>query len=359
METTDLLATEDIEAVAERRAIQHESTVVELNLDIALETCQRVGLTAMSAVKPEKVSFLWNPYIPLGKITLLDGDPGLGKSFITLAIATSVSRGVGLPGEQTCEPGRVLLMNAEDGLGDTIRPRLDRMEADCSRIFAIPDRLVLDPKGLADLENIFDLYLPRLVVIDPLFAYTGAKMDIHRANETREFMDKLSRLAAEYHCAIIGVRHLTKGGRDKSIYRGVGSIDISAACRSVLLAGADAQDRDKRALVQIKNNLAPFGEGIGYEIRDGVFAWTGKSDLTADRILASDQSVKNSSRFDDAVEFLRNVLRTGPMSSNDIMTRAREAGLSERTIWRAKQELGIVAHKIGLDHWVWELSESS
>src|SRR5262245_3103108 len=143
METTDLLAGEDIEAVAERRAIQHESTVAKLNLDISLETCQRVGLTAMSAVQPEKVSFLWNPYIPLGKITLLDGDPGLGKSYITLAIATSVSHGVGLPGEEPCEPGRVLLMNAEDGLGDTIRPRLDRMKADCDRILAISKRLIL------------------------------------------------------------------------------------------------------------------------------------------------------------------------------------------------------------------------
>src|SRR5688572_17195864 len=104
----------------------------------------------------------------------------------------------------------------------------------------------------------------------------GSKMDINRANETRELMDKVSRLAAEYHCAILGVRHLTKGDRDKSIYRGVGSIDILAACRSVLLGGADAEDRDKRALLQIKNNLAPLGDGIGYEIREGVFSGTGK-----------------------------------------------------------------------------------
>ena len=123
------------------------------------------------------------------------------------------------------------------------------------------------------------------------------------------------------------------GGRDKSIYRGLGSIDIVAACRSVLLAGADPQDRNKRALLQIKNNLAPFGDAIGYEIQEGgVFAWTGKSDLTADRILASDQNGKKALSVENAADFLRGVLSTGPMSSRDIMSRAKEAGFSERTI---------------------------
>jgi RecA-family ATPase len=355
METATLLEGEDLESIKERRAIQHEAQMAQAKRAAYLETCQRVGLTPMSKVVAEKVSFLWNPYIPLGKVTLLDGDPGLGKSYITLAVATAVSRGYGLPGETRRDPGRVLLMNAEDGLGDTIRPRLDQMMADCENILAISKRLILDPGGLDDLQKILEESLPRLVVIDPLFAYTGSKMDIHRANETRELMDKVSRLASAYQCAILGVRHLTKGGRDKSIYRGVGSIDILAACRSVLLAGADAEDRNKRALLQIKNNLAPLGEGIGYEIREGVFSWTGKSDLTADRILASEQSVKNSLRIEDAAEFLREELSTGPMSSKDIMSRALKAGLSERTVWRAKKEVGVQAHKIGGERWAWEL----
>ncbi len=359
METAASLEEEDLEFVEERCAIQREAQMAQVKRAAYLEMCQRVGLTPMSKVQPEKVSFLWNPYIPFGKVTLLDGDPGLGKSYITLAIASAVSRGCGLPGEVRCDPGRVLLMNAEDGLGDTIRPRLDRMAADCDNILAISKRLILDVSGLADLQKILDQSLPRLVVIDPLFAYTGAKMDIHRANETREFMEKLSRLAAEYHCAVLGVRHLTKGGRDKSIYRGVGSIDIVAACRSVLLAGADAEDRNKRALLQIKNNLTPPGDAIGYEIREEIFSWTGKSDLTADRILASDQSAKNSLRVDDAADFLREELSTGPMSSKDIMSRAQKAGLKKRTVWRAKERIGVEAHKIGGDRWAWQLSKDS
>jgi hypothetical protein len=310
----------------------------------------------MSSVQPESVSWLWYPYIPIGKVTLLDGDPGLGKSYITLAIATAVSHGYGLLDKTPCDPGSVLLMSVEDGPADTIRPRLDTMKADCTRIFAVSKPLCLNRDGLRDLETLLRKNKPLFVVIDPLFAYTGAEVDIHRANETREIMDQLSRLAATYRCAILAVRHLTKGGRDKSIYRGLGSIDIVAACRSVLLAGADPQDRNKRALLQIKNNLAPFGDAISYEIREGgVFRWTGRSDLTADQILASDQNGKKAFPVENAADFLRGELSTGPMSARDIMSRAKNAGFSERTIWRARASLGVEAHKIGRDRWVWEL----
>jgi hypothetical protein len=355
MEAAALIERENLEIFEERSAIQDEVQSAQFDDEDYLKTCRRVGLTPMSSVQPENVSWLWYPYIPAGKVTLLDGDPGLGKSYITSAIATAVSRGQGLPGKAQCAPGCVLLMNAEDGLADTIRPRLDAMGADCSRILAVSKRLILNNEGFADLERLLRENKPLLVVVDPLFAYTGAKVDIHRANETREFMDQLSRLAATNRSAILGVRHLTKGGRDKSIYRGLGSIDIVAACRSVLLAGADAQDRNRRAVLQTKNNLAPLGDAIGYEIREGVFGWTGKSDLTADRIFASDQEARSALPIDDAGDFLRSELMTGPMSSRDIFSRAKKAGFSDRTVWRAKKKLGVEAHKIGLDRWVWSL----
>ena len=123
MAATALIEKQDLDDGGERRAIQHEALRAQSKRDAYRKTCERVGLTPMSTVQPESVSFLWHPYIPLGKMTLLDGDPGLGKSFITLAIATAVSRGYGLPGDVRGDPGRVLLMNAEDGLADTIRPR--------------------------------------------------------------------------------------------------------------------------------------------------------------------------------------------------------------------------------------------
>ena len=345
-----------VEIFEERRAIPSERQAAEADFEDYKETCLRVGLTRMSSVQPESVCWLWYPYIPIGKVTLLDGDPGLGKSYITLAMATAVSRGYGLPDRTPCDPGAVLLMSVEDGLADTIRPRLDTMKADCTRIFAVSKPLSLNRDGLGDLETLLRKNKPLFVVIDPLFAYTGAEVDIHRANETREIMDQLSRLAATNRCAILAVRHLTKGGRDKSIYRGLGSIDIVAACRSVLLAGADPQDRNKRALLQIKNNLAPFGDAIGYEIREGgVFAWTGRSDLTADQILASDQNSQKAFPVENAADFLRGELSRGPKSARDIMSRAKNAGFSERTIWRARATLGVEAHKIGRDRWVWEL----
>src|SRR5262249_42289775 len=209
-----------------------------------------LGVTKMSTVKREEISWLWKGRIALGKVTLLEGDPGLGKSHIALALATHVSLGHGLPGEQKTDPLNVLIMSAEDGLGDTIGPRLDSMGADSEKILAISKPVVFDTAGCAAIDNLIGRRNPRLIVIDPLFSYTDAKVDIHRGNESRDVMTRISALAEKHKCAIVCIRHLTKGGRDKSIYRGVGSIDFTAAVRSVLLVGADATDRNRRAVVQ-------------------------------------------------------------------------------------------------------------
>src|SRR5262249_2826510 len=154
MEVSALLEKKDLEIFEERRAIQSEGHAAQADFHDYKETCLRVGLTPMSSVQPESISWLWYPYIPIGKVTLLDGDPGLGKSYITLAIATAVSRGRGLPDKDQCAPGCVLLMNAEDGAADTIRPRLDAMGADCSRIRAVLKRLILNKEGLEDFESL-------------------------------------------------------------------------------------------------------------------------------------------------------------------------------------------------------------
>jgi hypothetical protein len=314
-----------------------------------------VRLRCIADVKAEKVNWLWQPYIPKGKLTLEEGDPGIGKSWISLAIATAVTLGKGLPGQESVEPANVLLASAEDGLGDTIRPRLDAMGADISRIFAIEGALTLDETGLARLESYLERVRPSLLIIDPLVAYLGAGVDIHRANETRAVMAQLARLAEKYDSAILAVRHLTKGGMSKAIYRGLGSIDFTAACRSVLLAGCDPDNPQNRGVVHIKSNLAPAGDAIGYELRDGSFYWTEYSDLTAARILATD-SGDRISEFDEAVTFLKGELAEGPILAKGVYRDAEGVGISMRTLERAKTKLQAKSRKIG-DAWFWHLPE--
>ena len=205
-----------------------------------IHTLQEVGeeespIICMADVEPEDVSWLWYPYIPRGKLTLLEGDPGTGKSWVSLAIATAVSLGVSLPEADPFGPSDVLLLSAEDGLADTIRPRLDRMRADVSRVSAWNRPMVFDSEGMLALEVEIAALRPALVVIDPLIAYMGAKVDTYRANQTRAILAPLAEIAERHDISILAVRHLRKSESSKAIYRGQGSIDFIASARSVLL----------------------------------------------------------------------------------------------------------------------------
>ena len=304
------------------------------------------GLVNMSTVEVETVNWLWWPYIPLGKLTLLEGDPGVGKSWVSLAIATAISLGKGLLGMEMREPARVLIATAEDGLGDTIRPRLNDMKADVYQIDAIKDVLDFSNSGLTVLEGYIKQVKPALVVIDPLVAYIGARVDMHRANETRAILAKLADMAERNGCAILAIRHLTKGATLKPIYRGQGSIDFAAACRSMLMAGCDPENEQKRGIVHIKSNLAPKGKAIGFELRDGLFYWTGESDLTWQRILSAEDTDSKSAR-DEAADFIRAELKDGPVEAAQVWRDAREAGLSEITVKRAKAMLGVITQRHG------------
>jgi hypothetical protein len=279
---------------------------------------------------------------------------------LSLAISTAVSLGKGLPGEDNGNPMAVLLASAEDGLGDTIRPRLDTMKADVGRIFAIDGVFTLDDSGLGMLETAIAKYKPALLVIDPLVAYLGADVDIHRSNEVRAVMAKLANLAARYNVAILAIRHLTKGGMSKPIYRGLGSIDFTAACRSVLLAGSDPANPQSRGLVHIKSNLAPTGKAIGFELRGGGFYWTNDCDLTAAKILAAEES-EGKSAIDEAIDFLKDELAEGPVEASQVWRDARNMGLSSATLNRAKTSLGVITKrkgkkgKKGGGKFIWEL----
>jgi hypothetical protein len=228
------------------------------------------------------------------------------------------------------------------------------MGADVYRIFAIDGALTLDDKGFNLLEGYLEGRKPSLFIIDPLMAFLGAEVDIHRANETRAVMSRLARLAEKYEIAILAVRHLTKGSMSKAIYRGLGSIDITAACRSVLMAGSDPENPQNKALVHIKSNLAPTGPAIGFELREGGFYWTGESTLTAAQILAADSGAR-ASELDEAIEFLKEELAEGQVPAKDVYRDAEGQGVAKRTLERAKVNLKAESFRKG-DTWFWSLT---
>lgn len=318
-------------------------------------------IACMADVATETVRWLWYPYIALGKLTLLEGDPGLGKSWLTCALASAVTRGRGLPGAEPFEPGNVLMLSAEDGLEDTLRPRLDAVRADVSRVYALAEPLTFDTPGLLRLEAAILDYSPVLVIVDPLFAFTGGKVDIHRANECRAISAPLAAIAQRTGCALVAIRHLGKSrGGGHALNAGIGSIDFTAAARSVLLVGKDPDEPMKRAIVQIKNNLAPHGEAVGYTLDAEQFCWTGASDLTAGRILSGAEDEEERGSMAEAVDFLRVALSDGGRDAKAIEAEAKQAGVNPATLRRAKARLGVRSHKVGmpntrLQKWVWEL----
>jgi hypothetical protein len=274
----------------------------------------RISSICLADVEAEEVNWLWTPYIPIGKLSMIEGDPGLGKSWITLAIATHVANGKGLPGVEPCDPEPVLLMSCEDGLEDTIKPRLISLGADDTNIFAPSSIFTFDKEGIGKLMHLVRDVAPKLIIIDPLVAYMGGKIDMNRANETRQLMAELASIADAYSCAILMLKHLTKASSDKAIYRGIGSIDLTGACRSVLLLGAHANDRSQRAL-------------------------------------------------EDAKLFLENALLHGERPQSEIDEEAEAEGISRITLNRAKKALGVIARRQsdsgerGAGKWFWRLPD--
>jgi len=320
---------------------------------------------SMTDVEAQESEWLAYPYLPIGKVTMLEGDPGIGKSHVSLAFAAGVAAGFGLPGQkERTEPRTVLIASCEDGIADTIRPRLDRMHAHVERIFCVTEPFTFDQKGLVLFEAAISQHRAALVIVDPIQGFVGSGVDIHRTNETRPIMARLAEIAERQRCAILCIRHLTKTTGGKAIYRGIGSIDFAAAVRSILLAGCDPDDSSKRAVVQTKNNLAMMGEPIGYVINEEGFFWTGKSDLTDFTILGArsgDGDKEERSAIEDASEFLVSCLENGPVPKHEIEKQAKEAGIAWATVRRAKDRLKVKSRKSlgGFGPWRWELPQGA
>ena len=310
----------------------------------------------MSEVDSQEVEWLWYPFIPYGKLTIIQGDPGDGKTTLVLNIAAKLSKGEGLDGEMKIqEPVYVIYQTAEDGLADTVKPRLEMAGADCDKILVIDE----SDKSLSmtdeRLEEALIKTKARVLILDPIQAYLGGGMDMNRANEARDMTKRLGALAEKYQCAILLIGHMNKAAGNKAAYRGMGSIDFFAVARSVLLVGRIEGEANIRAVVQIKNNLAAFGHAKAFELSEDGFRWIGDYDITADEVLGG--IAPKANKLEQAKQMLRELSETSnAVQSKEVFDMAEEQGISKRTLENAKKELGIRAKKIN-NSWYWELDK--
>lgn len=304
-------------------------------------------LIQMSEVRAEEVKWLWPPYVPLSKLTIVQGDPCEGKTTLVLAVIASLTRGDPLPGCDTAEaPMTVIYQTAEDGLADTIKPRLEAMGADCSRVFVIDE----SKKELSMLDERLAKAIhetgARLVVLDPMQAYLGSDVDMHRANEIRPIMKRVAAMAEQNACAVILVGHMNKAQGLKAGYRGLGSIDFRAAARSVLLVGRTKDDPSVRVMAQDKNSLAPEGRSISFALGEDGFRWLGCVDATVDDVLGG--MARAESKTSQMENALRELLEDGDGIPSDELTAYAEAhGISERTLKIAKRNVGVASERRG------------
>ena len=317
---------------------------------------QELNIIKMSEIQSEEIEWLWYPFIPYGKLTIIQGDPGDGKTTLSLNIAAKLSKGESLDEEmKISEPINIIYQTAEDGLADTVKPRLELADADCERILVIDESS--EALSMADerLEEAIKLTNAKLLILDPIQAYLGAGTDIIRANEARDMTKKLGALAEKYKCAVLLIGHMNKASGTKASYRGIGSIDFFAVARSVLLVGRIEGEESLRAVVQIKNNLAAFGNSKAFELSEEGFRWIGDYDISADEVLGG--IAPKANKLDQAKRLLLELAEgTKRMQSKNIFEIAKEEEISKRTLENAKRELNISAKKIN-NTWYWDFEK--
>lgn len=306
------------------------------------------GLVPFSAIKPQSVNWLWFPYIPRGKITLLTADPGTGKTFFALYLAACVSTGKPFWTDDRPyrQPENAIYQTAEDGYADTIVPRIMSMNCDRRHVFMINEETQgLSLKDSVDyIESVMKDTRPALLIFDPLQAYLGADVNMNAANEVRPVLSRIAKLADTYDTAVIFIMHLSKmSSVSKALYRALGSIDIPGASRSMLTMGKDPQDDSRRIICHEKSSLARNGQSLAFKIdpENGGVIFDGFSDLTANELLGGcGKREKPADALNKACDEILNLLgEEGYTEFKDIKKQAEIAGITRATLYRAKDEL--------------------
>lgn len=307
------------------------------------DTGPLVPMLKMSDITEIPVNFLWKPYIPFGKLTMLQGDPGEGKTFMAMQLCAACTNRVPVPNMAVLEPFNVIYQTAEDGLGDTVKPRLREAGADLDRVLVIDEEADGEQLTLSDdrIERAIIQNDAKLFIVDPLQAFVGEKIDMNRANEVRPILRSLTEVAQRTGCAIVLVGHLNKDKGAQSTYRGLGSIDFNASARSVLIIGRTKEDPNIRAMTHEKSSLAPSGVSITFKLGDeDGFRWIGESEITADELLRGVEN-RPPTKLCEAKEMICAMLAGGKEVLNeDLVNEIESKGISKRTIREAKKALG-------------------
>ena len=326
---------------------------------------------AFADVDPEEVRWLWKPYIPSRKVTILAGPAGVGKTFLQLAIATAVSSGKPLPsqdGTMSIPPqGNVIILSDEDDLADTLRPRLDAMGANVNNIYSCRAKLDIRTRkrqaiSLLDVDVLKRLIREkeaRLVIVDHVHGFIGGNVDVNSVTAVRLILRDIGDLAKECDCAFILVMHPSKGVKDTALERLHGSIAFGATVRSVIMLGQDKNDPDIKTAVQIKLNVEKRGRAFRFTVNDGVFEWAGMSDATATEILEPD-AVRDERRtkVQEAREWLVERLGDGGKhNGKKLLEECESADIAPKTLRRAANELGVVMERERGEggRWYWSL----
>jgi hypothetical protein len=304
----------------------------------------------VATVEAQKIKWLWHRRLALGKVSIIDGDPGLGKTALTIDLAARLTSNRPFPDdgdEAPWPPHGVVFVNAEDGIADTIRPRLDAAGANCNLINAFPlDRIPVFPQGISQLRDAIVEIDAMLVIIDPIMAVLAASIDAYRDQDVRLVLNPLGALAEACNVSIVCVRHLTKSPGPKALYRGSGSIAFSGVPRTTFVVGADPENPDDRIFVTTKNNLSPHAAPLRFALEPADTSvrvlWKCTAQTTADELVAPPaKAAEAPAAVQNAMTVLSDILANGPIAADTARKEKARLGISEYAWRRAYQRLGV------------------